>query len=128
MARPLDAVLPTGRSWVKEGLKARCFGEIRQVGQSSARPFALRFPGPSVPHPLLDSGPCVFAVSLSERGLQMTKEDVTPRPTLNQFIHVIDVSPLDSETERIIADLDEGEKQAVGLASKYAWEYCLALG
>lgn len=37
---------------------------------------------------------------------------------LNHFIHITDFSAMDSETERIIADLDEGEKQAVALASQ----------
>jgi len=46
---------------------------------------------------------------------------------LNHFIHVADVSALDSETERIIADLDEGEKQAIGLASKMRGSVLLLL-
>lgn len=46
---------------------------------------------------------------------------------LNHFIRVADVSALDSETERIIADLDEGEKQAIGLASKMSGSVLLLL-
>ncbi len=37
---------------------------------------------------------------------------------LNDFVHIAECSAVDSETERIISELDEGEKQAVGLASK----------
>ena len=36
---------------------------------------------------------------------------------LNNFIQTVNPLAVDSETERIIADLDEGEKQAIGLAS-----------
>lgn len=46
---------------------------------------------------------------------------------LNHFIHVTDVAALDSETEKIIADLDEGEKQAIGLASKMRGSVLLLL-
>lgn len=36
---------------------------------------------------------------------------------LNDFIHIADLMPLEPATEQATADLDEGEKQAIGLAS-----------
>ncbi len=46
---------------------------------------------------------------------------------LNDFIDIADLMPLKPATERAIADLDEGEKQAIGLASTLKKDVLLLL-
>ncbi|MFH0811761.1 MAG: DUF3368 domain-containing protein [Pseudomonadota bacterium] len=46
---------------------------------------------------------------------------------LNDFIRIADIMPLESTTKRAIADLDEGEKQAIGLASTIEGDALLLL-
>ena len=46
---------------------------------------------------------------------------------LNAFIRIADLMPLESATERAIADLDEGEKQAIALASTVEGDVLLLL-
>jgi len=46
---------------------------------------------------------------------------------LNDFIRVIDLEPLSPTLKETLADLDEGEKQAIGLASTYSSDIILLL-
>jgi predicted nucleic acid-binding protein len=46
---------------------------------------------------------------------------------LNDFIRVVDLKPLDPATEEALADLDEGERQAIGLASTFLEDVLLLI-
>lgn len=46
---------------------------------------------------------------------------------LNDFIRVIDLEPLSPTLKETLADLDVGEKQAIGLASTYSSDIILLL-
>jgi len=46
---------------------------------------------------------------------------------LNAFIHIAGLMPLEPATEKTIADLDEGEKQTIGLASTVEGDVLLLL-
>src|SRR4030067_691265 len=46
---------------------------------------------------------------------------------LNGFINVVNLKPLDSAIENALADLDEGERQAIALASTFSKDILLLL-
>ncbi len=60
--------------------------------------------------------PMVHRELLGKTGIESERID----NALNDFINVIKLKPLDSATEDALSDLDEGERQAIGLASAFS--------
>ena len=60
--------------------------------------------------------PMVHRELLGKVGIESEKID----NALNDFIHITDLKPLDLTTKEALADLDEGEGQAIGLAFTFS--------
>lgn len=67
--------------------------------------------------------PVVHRELLGKVGIESEKID----RALNEFIHVIDLKHLELATQEALLDLDEGERQAVGLASTFSEDILLLL-
>ena len=67
--------------------------------------------------------PMVHRELLGKTGIESERID----NALNDFINVIKLKPLDSATEDALSDLDEGERQAIGLASAFSKDIILLL-
>lgn len=67
--------------------------------------------------------PMVHRELLGKIGIESERID----KVLNDFIRVAELNPLDSVTIEILADLDEGERQTIGLASTFSEDVLLLL-
>jgi len=67
--------------------------------------------------------PMVHRELLGKIGIESERID----KALNDFIRVAELNPLDSVTKGILANLDEGERQAIGLASTFSEDGLLLL-
>lgn len=67
--------------------------------------------------------PIVYRELLGKLGSESKRID----NALNEFLRVTDLKPLDSAIEITIAKLDEGERQAIGLASTFTGDVLLLL-
>jgi hypothetical protein len=67
--------------------------------------------------------PMVYRELLGKVGTESERID----RALNEFLHVTDLNPLEPATEVAISGLDEGERQAIGLASTIKGDVLLLL-
>ncbi|MFH1702710.1 MAG: DUF3368 domain-containing protein [Nitrospirota bacterium] len=67
--------------------------------------------------------PMVYRELLGKVGIESERID----KALNDFIRVIDLKPLDPAIKEALADLDEGERQAIGLVSSFSEDVLLLL-
>jgi len=67
--------------------------------------------------------PMVHRELLGKVGIESAKID----NALNDFIHITDLKPLDLTTKEALADLDEGEGQAIGLAFTFSEDVLLLI-
>lgn len=67
--------------------------------------------------------PMVHRELMGKIGIESERID----KALNDFIHVAELNPLDPVSTEILADLDEGERQAIGLASTFSEDVILLL-
>ena len=67
--------------------------------------------------------PMVHRELLGKTGIESERID----NALNGFINVVNLKPLDSAIENALADLDEGERQAIALASTFSKDILLLL-
>lgn len=67
--------------------------------------------------------PMVHRELLGKIGIESERID----QALNDFIRVADLKPLDPATKEVLTYLDEGERQAIGLASTFSEDVLLLL-
>ncbi len=67
--------------------------------------------------------PAVHRELLGKIGIESERID----KALNDFIRVIDLKPLEPAIKEALVDLDEGERQAIGLASTFSEDALLLL-
>lgn len=67
--------------------------------------------------------PMVHRELLGKVGIESEKID----NALNDFIHITDLKPLDLTTKEALAELDEGEGQAIGLAFTFSEDVLLLI-
>jgi len=67
--------------------------------------------------------PMVHRELLGKIGVESERID----KALNDFISVTDLKPMDSTIKEALADLDEGERQVIGLASAFSEDILLLL-
>lgn len=67
--------------------------------------------------------PMVHRELLGKVGIESAKID----NALNDFIHITDLKPLDLTTKEALADMDEGEGQAIGLAFTFSEDVLLLI-